>query len=87
MAQQLNGNSSVEAQYILTPEDLREELDNMVELLSLNPRNNQNLCFMGGMHEILFLIFLYEDENDEEQSVRIAACRVFSLIVANNPDV
>ena len=39
---------------------------------------------MGGLHEILCLIFLYEDENDN--SVRIAACRIFSQIVANNSD-
>ena len=75
----------------MNAEDLKGQLDEMVELLSLNPRNNQNLCFMGGMHEILFLIFLYkaqdDEEEDDEQSVRIAACRVFSQIITSNADV
>ena len=42
---------------------------------------------MGGMHAILFMMFLYENKKDNECSVRITACQVFNRIVANNPRV
>jgi len=53
-----------------------------MDLVELHSRNNLNLCLMGGMTEILCLIFSHESD-----AVRKAACRVFGSVVSNNPDV
>ena len=66
----------------LTTEKLVELIEELTDLVELHPRNNLNLCLMGGMTEVLCLIFSHE--NDQ---VRKAACRVFSSVVSNNPDV
>jgi len=54
----------------------------MVDLVELHPRNNLNLCLMGGMSEILAIIFSHDNE-----AVRRVACRVFSSVTTRNPDV
>jgi len=66
----------------LTNEKLVELIEELTDLVELHPRNNLNLCLMGGMTEVLCLVFSHEND-----AVRKAACRVFSSVVSNNPDV
>merc|ERR1712018_225654 len=63
-------------------EKLVELIEELMDLVELHSRNNLNLCLMGGMTEILCLIFSHESD-----AVRKAACRVFGSVVSNNPDV
>lgn len=60
----------------LTAEQLVELIEELTDLVELHPRNNLNLCLMGGMSEVLCLIFSHEND-----SVRKQACRVFSSVV------
>lgn len=66
----------------LSHEKLIDLIEELTDLVELHPRNNLNLCLMGGMSEVLCLIFSHEND-----SVRKAACRVFSSVVSNNLDV
>jgi len=59
-----------------------ELLEELTDLVELHPRNNLNLCLMGGMTEVLAIMFSHDDD-----SVRKAACRVFSSVTTRNPDV
>jgi len=61
---------------------LVELLEELTDLVELHPRNNLNLCLMGGMTEVLAIIVSHEDD-----SVRKGACRVFSSVTTRNPDV
>jgi len=62
--------------------ELLELIEELTDLVELHPRNNLNLCLMGGMIEVLCIIFSHPDDE-----VRRAACRIFSSVVANNPEV
>jgi len=66
----------------MTTEKLIELLEELIDLVELHPRNNLNLCLMGGMTEVLAIIFSHDDD-----SVRKAACRVFSSVTTRNTDV
>jgi len=57
-------------------------LEELMDLVELHSRNNLNLCLMGGMTEVLCLMISHEND-----AVRKAACRIFSTVVSNNPDV
>ena len=46
----------------LTAEQLVELIEELTDLVELHPRNNLNLCLMGGMTEILCLIFSHEND-------------------------
>lgn len=66
----------------LSNEKFADLLDELCELVELHPRNNLNLCLMGGMSEVLCLIFSHESD-----IVRRTACRVFTTVLTNNPEV
>lgn len=57
-------------------------LDEMAELAELHPRNNLNLCLMGGMTQLLGLIFSHDSA-----LVRKAGCTVLTAIMTNNRQV
>ena len=57
-------------------------LEEMDELAEIHPRNNLNVCLMGGMSELLFLCFKHPSER-----VRRQTCVVLTAIVANNIQV
>lgn len=59
-----------------------ELLTEMLDLAELHPRNNMNVCLMGGMGEILSMIFFHESPK-----VRKLACSIFTTIVTNNKEV
>lgn len=40
----------------LSNEDLLEKLEELLELVELHPRNNQNLCLCGGMQIVMAYI-------------------------------
>lgn len=54
----------------------------MIDLVEIHPRNNINLCLMGGMSEVMCLIFSHEDDR-----VKKTACSVFTSVVTNNLEV
>jgi len=66
----------------LTEDSLVELLEELTDLVELHPRNNYNLCLMGGMTELLAIIFSHDSD-----SVRKVACRVFSSVATRNKDV
>jgi len=66
----------------LTAEQLIDLLEELVDLVELHPRNNLNLCLMGGMSEVLAIIFSHNND-----AVRRTACRVFSSVTTRNTDV
>ena len=66
----------------LTNQQLVTLVEECQDLVELHPRNNLNLCLMGGLTEILCMIFSHENE-----TVRKAACRVLTTVCSNNPDV
>jgi len=66
----------------MSADKLVELLEELTDLVELHPRNNLNLCLMGGMTEVLAIIFSHDDD-----SVRKGACRVFSSVTTRNPDV
>lgn len=63
-------------------DELAALLEELLELAELHPRNNLNVCLMGGMQEILSLIFSHSN-----QRVRKQACSILTAIVQNNHDV
>lgn len=66
----------------LSADQLLELVEEMGDLVELHPRNNLNLCLMGGMTELLAIIFSHEHE-----PIRRGACRVVSSATTRNPDV
>lgn len=46
----------------LDHEQMMEDLEELMDLVELHPRNNINLCIMGGMYELLSLGFSYPHE-------------------------
>jgi hypothetical protein len=56
--------------------------EELQELAELHPRNNLNLCLSGGLAEVLSLILSHPDDE-----VRLNACRIFSAVNSNNPEV
>lgn len=67
---------------IPTDDQLVSLLEEMEDLAELHPRNNLNVCLMGGMSELLFLCFKHPSER-----VRRQTCVVFTAIVSNNIEV
>jgi hypothetical protein len=63
-------------------DELLELLEELSDLVELHPRNNLNLCLMGGMTEVLALVFSHDND-----AVRKGACRVVSAVTTRNPDV
>jgi len=63
-------------------DELVNLLEELQEIAELHPRNNINVCLMGGMQEILSLIFSHDS-----QRVRKIACSILSAIVQNNREV
>ena len=59
-----------------------ELLEELIELVDLTPRNNLNLCYMGGLPALLYLIFV-----EKKDSLRKTACRILSSILGNNSEV
>lgn len=57
-------------------------LEELTDLAELHPRNNLNLCLMGGMSELLCLIFSHESP-----SVRKTTCSLLTSIMMNNKQV
>ena len=53
-----------------------------MDLAELHPRNNLNLCLMGGMTELLSIIFSHESDQ-----VRQTACSLLTSIMSNNRQV
>ena len=53
-----------------------------MDLAEIHPRNNLNLCLMGGMTEVLSLILSHESHH-----VRRIACGVLTSIMTNNRQV
>lgn len=53
-----------------------------MDLAEMHPRNNLNLCLMGGMTELLSLIFSHENDR-----VRQTACSLLTSIMSNNRQV
>lgn len=51
-------------------------------MAELHPRNNLNLCLMGGMTELLSLIYSHESAQ-----VRKATCHLLTSIMSNNRQV
>ena len=45
-----------------TDDELTELLEELLELAEIHPRNNLNVCLMGGMQEILSLIFSHQSK-------------------------
>ena len=65
-----------------TNEEVVELLEELTDLAELHPRNNLNLCLMGGLTELLSLIFSHESDE-----VRGAACSLVTSIMTNNRQV
>lgn len=65
-----------------TEEQIVTILEEVAELAELHPRNNLNVCLMGGMTELLSLIFSHENAQ-----VRKASCTVLTAIMSNNRQV
>ena len=63
-------------------DEVVELLEEMLDLAEMHPRNNLNVCLMGGMSEILSLIFSHDN-----QRVRKIACSILTTIVSNNREV
>jgi len=61
---------------------MNDLLENLMDHVELHPRNNLNLCLMGGMIELLALSFGYPDE-----SVRKNALQIITSACANNLQV
>lgn len=57
-------------------------LDELLELVEMNPRNNINLCLSGGL-QVLFNIIL-TNENGE---IKRGACSIASSCLQNNIEV
>lgn len=53
-----------------------------MDLAEMHPRNNLNLCLMGGMTELLSIIFSHESDQ-----VRQRACSLLTSIMSNNRQV
>lgn len=71
-----------EAKENLDLEEINELLEELMDHVELHPRNNLNLCIMGGMIEILALAFGYPDE-----LVRRNALQIITTASANNLQV
>lgn len=59
-----------------------ELLEELTDLAELHARNNLNLCLMGGMTELLSLIFSHESAQ-----VRKQTCHLLTSIMSNNRQV
>lgn len=57
-------------------------LDEMCDLAELHPRNNLNFCVMGGMTQILALLFSHESDK-----VRKGSCHLLTAVMTNNRQV
>jgi len=57
-------------------------LEELTDLAELHPRNNLNLCLMGGMTELLSLILSHSSED-----VRRTACSLLTSVLTNNRQV
>lgn len=66
----------------LEKDKLLQLLDELSELVELHPRNNLNLCLVGGLPTLLEIIF---DNKDEE--VRRNASPVLAMVCQNNKEV
>ncbi len=65
-----------------TDEAVVELLEELTDLAELHARNNLNLCLMGGMTELLSLIFSHESSTVRKQS-----CQLLTSIMSNNRQV
>merc|ERR1712159_745615 len=70
------------AKETLDHENMNEMLEELQDHVELHPRNNLNLCIMGGMIELLALAFGYPNE-----SVRRNAMQIVTSACANNLQV
>lgn len=57
-------------------------LEELLDLVEIHPRSNMNFCLMGGMHELMALVFSHPADN-----VRKLACSIFASINQNNMEV
>jgi hypothetical protein len=62
--------------------ELATLLEELLDLAELHPRSNLNFCMMGGMHELMAIIFSHPSDK-----VRKLACSIFSSINQNNKEV
>ena len=65
-----------------TEDEIVTLLEELTDLAELHPRNNLNLCLMGGMTELLSLIYSHESGQ-----VRKATCHLLTSIMSNNRQV
>jgi Zn-dependent M16 (insulinase) family peptidase len=65
-----------------TDEAVVELLEELTDLAELHARNNLNLCLMGGMTELLSLIYSHESGVVRKQS-----CHLLTSIMSNNRQV
>ena len=56
-------------------EALIQLLEDLLDLVEIHPRSNMNFCLMGGMHELMALVFSHPADN-----VRKLACSIFASI-------
>jgi len=48
---------------------MMEDLEELIDLVELHPRNNLNLCIMGGMFELLSLGFSYPNDGVQRMAL------------------
>lgn len=57
----------------LDHDKMMEDLEELIDLVELHPRNNLNLCIMGGMFELLSLGFSYPNDGVQRMALQIIA--------------
>lgn len=57
-------------------------MEELQELLEMNPRNNLNLCLSGGMTELLSIALGHPSDE-----LRVKACSIISSVSADNKQV